>query len=108
MLVSAKTRRPGPRVALPLAALLLLGGCAGLTDSEQRVLTGAGAGAAAGTVIGALSGSTFWGAAIGTAVGAGGGFLVDQHKQSEQRAFNQGYRAGQASAAPPAASTTTN
>jgi hypothetical protein len=51
------------------------GGCANLSDTEQRTLTGGAGGAAAGAVIGALAGNAALGAAIGGAAGAGGGFL---------------------------------
>ena len=48
-----------------LVAALAVGGCSGLSDTEQRAGTGAAIGAGAGAVVGALSGSTLTGAAIG-------------------------------------------
>jgi uncharacterized membrane protein len=64
---------------------LALGGCSGMSDTEQRTLSGAAIGAGAGTAIGAVSGNTAWGAAIGTAAGATGGYLYDRHKKKEEQ-----------------------
>lgn len=79
------------------AALILVAGCAGMTDTQQRTLTGGAMGAAGGAAIGALAGSAALGAAIGGAAGAGSGFLYGQHVESEQRAFQSGYAAGRSS-----------
>ena len=73
---------------------LLLSGCAGMTDTQQRTLTGGAGGAAGGALVGALAGNTGLGAAIGGAAGLAGGYIWDQHKQSEQRAYQQGVEAG--------------
>lgn len=62
-------------LVLSLGAALPLGGCA------NNTLTGAGAGAAAGGLIGSLSGNFGWGALIGTGVGAAGGYLYDQSQR---------------------------
>ena len=78
------------------AIALCLGGCADMTDTQRRTGTGALAGAATGAVIGSLTGSAGWGAVIGAGAGAAGGFLYDQHKQAEQRAYQQGVQAGRA------------
>jgi osmotically inducible lipoprotein OsmB len=84
-----------PALLLPAAALALgLGGCAGMNDTQQRTLTGGAGGAAGGAIIGALAGNAGLGALIGAGVGAGGGYLYDQHKQGEQRAYSQGYQQG--------------
>ena len=61
-----------------------LGGCANMSDTEQRTLSGAAIGAGAGTAIGAASGSAGWGAAIGTAAGAAGGYLYDRHQKAKE------------------------
>ncbi|MEO1090711.1 MAG: glycine zipper domain-containing protein [Pseudomonadota bacterium] len=74
--------------------LVLTTGCAGLSDTEQRVLTGATGGAAGGALIGALAGDAALGAGIGAAAGLAGGYLWDRHKQSEERAYQQGVQAG--------------
>ena len=72
------------RVALPLALLAAvgLGACSNLSDTQQRTLTGGGAGAVAGTVIGAAAGGCIWcGTLVGGAIGAGAGYLYDQAKK---------------------------
>lgn len=60
-----------------------LSGCAGMSSTEQRTLSGAGIGAAGGAAIGAMSGSAGTGAAIGAAAGGLGGFLYDRHRKSQ-------------------------
>lgn len=80
-----------------VAVALSLAGCAGMSDTQQRTLTGGAAGAAGGAVIGALAGSAGWGAAIGGAAGAAGGYIWDQHKKSEEAAYQRGVQAGRAS-----------
>jgi osmotically inducible lipoprotein OsmB len=80
-------------------SMLLIGaiftvGCAGMSQTEQRTLSGAAGGAAGGAIIGAIAGNAGLGAAIGGAVGASGGFLYGKHKESEDRAYQQGVQAG--------------
>jgi hypothetical protein len=90
-----------PTMRLPAAVLAIglgLGGCADMSDTSRRTLTGAGVGAAGGAVIGSMTGDFGWGALIGAGVGAAGGYLYDQHRQSEQRAYQQGVQAGRAQA----------
>lgn len=95
--------RPSPVAAdgggrRPLAANLLaaatsvplLIGCAGMSDSQQRALTGTAGGAAGGALIGAIAGNAGMGAAIGAGTGLAGGLLYDYHKRSEQRAYQAG------------------
>ena len=69
-------------LALGLAAALLAG-CAGMNDTEQRILSGAAIGTAAGAGLGAVTGglSIPAGAAIGAAAGAVGGLGVDLLKK---------------------------
>ncbi|WP_431269825.1 YMGG-like glycine zipper-containing protein [Dankookia sp. P2] len=87
------------RKTILLPALLALGlaGCADMNSTQQRTLTGGAAGAAGGALIGAMAGNAGLGALIGGAAGAGGGYLFDQSKQSQQRAYEQGYQQGRAS-----------
>ena len=65
--------------------IIAISGCT-MTETQQRVGTGAvgGAaiGAAAGGILGGRSGAGV-GALVGTAVGAGGGYLVDQNKKRQ-------------------------
>ena len=88
-------------LAVLLAMALLFGGCAGMTQTQERTgkgaVGGAAIGAAAGAVFGAMAGVPGTGAAIGagvgTAVGAAGGYIYDQHKKrDEAEAENQRLR----------------
>ena len=61
-----------------------LGGCADMSSTEQRTLSGGAIGAAGGAVIGEMAtGQPLTGAAIGAAAGAGGGWLYDRHKKKQ-------------------------
>ncbi len=82
-------------VVIVTVFLFVVTGCAGLSDTQQRTGTGAVAGAAAGAAIGSLYGNAGWGAAIGAAVGGAGGYLYDQHVKSKDKAYQDGYQAGQ-------------
>jgi len=63
-----------------------LAGCANMSSSEQRTLSGAAIGTAAGALIGELaSGQPLHGAALGAAAGAAGGWLYDRHEKSSGR-----------------------
>lgn len=81
-------------LAIVLAFAFSTAGCANLSQTEQRTLTGGAGGAAAGAIIGAIAGNAGLGAAIGGAVGAGGGFLYGKSKEAEERAYQQGVQAG--------------
>lgn len=72
-------------------ALMLLG-CANMSDTEQRTLSGAAIGTAGGAAIGAIAGDTGLGMAVGAAAGAAGGYLYDRHEKSKQEAYEQGRR----------------
>ncbi|MDH3840708.1 MAG: glycine zipper domain-containing protein [Chromatiales bacterium] len=62
----------------------LLSGCANMSSGEQRTLSGAAIGTAAGAAIGALAtGQPLHGMAIGAAAGATGGWLYNRHKEKE-------------------------
>lgn len=87
-----------PRILLAAVLIGGLSGCADMSDTGRRTATGAGVGAAAGGLVGSLSGDFGWGALIGAGVGAAGGYLYDQQRQSEQRAYARGYQAGQSTA----------
>ncbi len=80
-----------------LLAVLLFGGCAGMSDTQQRTMTGSLGGAAGGALIGAIAGNAGMGAAIGAGVGALGGFAYGKHKES----VNQAYQQGQQNPVPP-------
>jgi osmotically inducible lipoprotein OsmB len=58
--------------------VLFVGACAGMSPTEQRVLSGGAIGAGSGALIGAAAGNAGAGAAIGGGAGLLGGFLYDQ------------------------------
>ena len=61
-----------------------LAGCSNMSSGEQRTMSGAGIGAAAGALIGELAvGRPMAGAALGAAAGGAGGWLYDRHEKSE-------------------------
>ena len=71
---------------LVVACCLVVGitGCANMSSGEQRTLSGAGIGAAAGALVGQLAvGRPMAGAALGAAAGGAGGWLYDRHEKSE-------------------------
>ena len=70
---------------LAAIGLIPLGGCSGLSQTEQRMLSGGAIGAAGGAAIGAITGgSALTGAVIGGAAGTAGGYLYDR-SQKQQR-----------------------
>ena len=82
-------RRKGTRQARPVPRPRL-----GLRD-RQRALTGTAVGAGGGAVLGAIGGNAGLGAAAGAGAGLLGGLLFDQSRQAQDRAFQQGFAAGQ-------------
>jgi len=80
-------------LACGLAGTLAVAGCAGMSDTEQRTLTGGAIGTAAGVAVGAITGEWAW-AAGGAAIGAAAGYIYDQQKQKEKRAYDQGVQEG--------------
>ena len=81
-------------VALLVAPMVFVG-CAGMSQTQQRTVSGGAMGAAGGALIGAMAGDAAWGAAIGGMVGATGGFLYGKHKESVNKAYQQGLQHGQ-------------
>jgi len=84
------------RLVAAVVLALAVGGCAGLTDTQQRLLTGAAGGTAGGAAIGAIAGNAALGAGVGAGAGLVGSYLWNLHRQAEQRAFERGVAAGQA------------
>ena len=72
-------------VILVLLATLLVGGCSGMSYTEQRTLSGGAIGAGGGALVGAAAGSAATGAAIGGGAGLLGGYLYDQYEKSQGR-----------------------
>ncbi len=68
-----------------LVLVMVVSGCAGMSPTEQRVLSGGAMGAAGGTLIGLAAGSPAVGAAIGGGTGLLGGFAYDQYQKSQGR-----------------------
>jgi uncharacterized membrane protein len=73
-----------------IALVVMLAGCADMSQTQQRTVTGAAGGAAAGGIIGAIAGNAGMGAAIGAGIGGTGGFLLGRHNESVDRAYQQG------------------
>ncbi len=69
-----------------VALAAFLAGCAGMSSTEQRMLSGGAIGAGTGAAIGAIAGGNpGLGAAIGGAAGVVGGLVVDEiHKSRGQ------------------------
>jgi osmotically inducible lipoprotein OsmB len=84
------------RFILPVIVLviIMLAGCAGMSETQQRTVTGGAAGAAGGALIGAIAGNAGLGAAIGGATGLAGGFLYGKHEDSKKQAYEQGVADG--------------
>ncbi|AWW48533.1 hypothetical protein DPM17_07700 [Polynucleobacter paneuropaeus] len=69
--------------------------CSNMSNAEQRTLSGAGIGAAAGAAGTALlHGNPIWGAVGGAAVGAASGYVYDAYKKEQASEYNAGYKAG--------------
>ncbi|HEY6366437.1 MAG TPA: glycine zipper domain-containing protein [Candidatus Binatia bacterium] len=77
---------------IALSALLV--GCADMSQTQQRTLTGAAGGAAFGGIIGAAAGNAGMGAAVGAGLGGTGGFLLGRHNEAVNRAYEQGRASG--------------
>jgi len=76
-----------------VAATLLLGACADMSQTQKTTGIGAGAGALAGAAIGSLTGgdrgAIATGAAIGALAGAGGGYLWSQRMENQKKQMEQ-------------------
>ena len=69
-------------VVIAVLVLALTTGCAGMSDRQQRALSGGAIGAAGGAAIGALAGSPATGAIVGGAVGTATGALWEDLRKS--------------------------
>jgi len=79
------------------AATFAITACSNMSNTEQRTVSGAGIGAAAGAVGTAIfHGNPLWGAVGGAAVGAASGYVYDAYKKEQASQYNSGYNAGKA------------
>jgi outer membrane protein OmpA-like peptidoglycan-associated protein len=79
-----------PVITTTIAAALLLGGCANMTEGQRQTAQSGGIGAATGAVLGAIAGGgqgAAIGAGVGGALGAGGGYLWSRHMQEQKQAM---------------------
>jgi uncharacterized membrane protein len=72
-------------LVLAVAATLVVSSCAGMTTTEQRVLSGGAIGASGGALVGWAAGSPAIGAAVGGGAGALGGLIYDQFEKSRSK-----------------------
>jgi hypothetical protein len=73
------------KLLLAVALVSSLAGCANMSSGEQRSLSGAAIGTAAGALVGALAtGQPLHGAALGAAAGAAGGWLYNRHEEAQK------------------------
>jgi hypothetical protein len=69
-----------PVVLSLFAGPVIISGCAGMSDTQQRTVSGAAIGAAGGALV---TGGSTKGAVLGAGVGALGGYAYDQHKKAK-------------------------
>ena len=70
---------------LVVVAVMVLGGCSGMSNTQQRMLSGGAIGAGGGTLIGWAAGCPACGAAIGAGAGVAGGYVYDRYEKSQGR-----------------------
>jgi osmotically inducible lipoprotein OsmB len=81
-------------IAITAVAVAIVG-CSNMSNTEQRTISGASIGAAAGAVGTAIfHGNPIWGAVGGAAVGAASGYVYDAYKKNQASEYNAGYKAG--------------
>ena len=72
-----------------IVLVLILGGCASMSESQQSTAKGTamgtGAGAAVGAIIGAIAGDPALGAGIGAGVGAVGGYIWSNRMEEQKK-----------------------
>ena len=83
------------KIAIVAFAALFINitGCADMSATQQRTVTGGLGGAA----ICAMAGNAGMGTLIGGAAGPKGGFLYGRSRDAQDRAFQEGLRQGQSS-----------
>ncbi len=68
-----------------MVVVLLVGGCSGMSPTQQRVVSGGAIGASSGALIGWAAGCPACGAAIGGGAGMLGGYAYDRYEKSQGR-----------------------
>ena len=89
------------RIVIIAIAAFLVSGCANMTTTEQRTLSGAAIGAVGGLAVAAIAESSLiTGTAIGAGVGAGAGYLYsisrNQQQHTGENSTKSHYRAARA------------
>jgi osmotically inducible lipoprotein OsmB len=82
---------------LVIVCTIGLAGCANMSNTQQRALSGTAIGAGGGAILGAIGGNAALGAVAGAGVGLIGGLIYDDIKKNEHAQYQQGYYAGQQS-----------
>jgi len=78
-------------LVLVLALVGSMTGCAGMTDEQQRLLSGGGLGTAGGIALAAVTGgSVLIGAVVGGAAGVAGGALVNEQGRTKSAKATKG------------------
>ncbi len=76
-----------------IVLVLILGGCANMSESQQSTTKGTamgtGAGAAVGAIIGAIAGDPALGAGIGAGVGAVGGYIWSNRMEEQKKKWKR-------------------
>ena len=72
-------------VILVMVVAIALGGCSGMSNTQQRTLSGGAIGAGSGALIGWAAGCPACGAAIGGGAGLLGGYTYDRYEKSQGR-----------------------
>jgi len=69
-------------VVFIVLALVSTSGCAGMTRTQQKTLSGAGIGAGGGAILGAVTGGNpVVGAVVGSGVGAVTGYILGEREK---------------------------
>ena len=76
-----------------LVRIITLGGCAGMSDTTQRSVTGSLIGAGAGGIIVAIAGNA-WMERLGAGTAQSEVMLYSKHKESEDEAYQRGVADG--------------
>jgi|APHM01.1.fsa_nt_gi Outer membrane protein and related peptidoglycan-associated (lipo)proteins len=81
-------RRHAP-LAVLFAAVLLVGGCSSLSNTEKGAVIGAGAGAAGGAAVGKAAGGTAEGAILGAVIGGTAGAIIGNRMDTKAEELDE-------------------